>query len=62
MHLADINGNGYLDIVTSDQRGYLAIHHGGPDGFSPDRIGKTRMVTDQTLVVDRAGGSKKALP
>jgi len=40
MHLADLNRDGYLDIVAADKRGYIAIHYGGPNGFAPDRIGK----------------------
>jgi hypothetical protein len=40
MHLADLTGNGYLDIIRSDARGYLALHYGGPDGFSPERTGR----------------------
>ena len=40
MHLADLNGDGYLDIMVGDERGYIAIHHGGPHGYAPDRISK----------------------
>ncbi|MDP7743594.1 MAG: VCBS repeat-containing protein, partial [Lentisphaeria bacterium] len=40
MHLADLNRNGYLDIVYCHKRGYMVIYHGGPDGFSPDRTGR----------------------
>ena len=35
--LADTNQNGYLDIITSDKRGYLVIFLGGPDGYSSQR-------------------------
>jgi hypothetical protein len=39
-HLADINRDGYVDIIVADERGYLDIFLGGPDGFSPDRTWK----------------------
>ena len=39
-HLADLNGNGYLDLIISTKEGYLQIFHGGPEGFSPQRISK----------------------
>lgn len=38
--LADVNKDGWLDIICPDRRGYLAIFLGGPDGYSPDRMWK----------------------
>ena len=38
--LADTNQDGYLDIITSDKRGYLVIFLGGPEGYSRQRIKK----------------------
>jgi len=36
-HVADVNGNGYLDIITDDKRGFLVIFPGGPDGYDRER-------------------------
>ena len=36
--VADVNRDGYLDIITSDKRGYLVVFLGGPEGYSRDRI------------------------
>jgi hypothetical protein len=37
-HLADVDNDGYLDIVMSDKRGHIQIWHGGPNGYSEDRV------------------------
>ena len=34
--IADLDGNGWLDVIMYDVRGYLARYHGGPDGFSQE--------------------------
>lgn len=39
-HLADVNQDGYLDIIVGDKRGYVMIYLGGPEGFSPERSWK----------------------
>ena len=38
--VADLDGNGWLDIICFDVRGYLALYHGGPDGFSYERVSR----------------------
>ena len=37
-HLADVNGDGYLDIIVVDRSGCVLIYLGGPDGYSQDRV------------------------
>ena len=39
-HIADVNRDGYLDIITSDKRGCLIIFLGGPEGYSRERTQK----------------------
>ena len=39
-HLADVDRDGYLDIIVGDKRGYVRIFLGGPEGYSPDRVWK----------------------
>lgn len=39
-HLADVNRDGYLDILVGDKRGHVRIFLGGPEGYSPDRVWK----------------------
>lgn len=35
---ADLNRNGYLDLIFSSfSEPYLTVYYGGPDGFAPDR-------------------------
>ena len=36
-HVADLTGDGYLDIAVGDRRGHITIFRGGPEGYSPDR-------------------------
>ena len=36
--LADVNRNGWIDIICPDIRGYIGIFLGGPSGYSPDRM------------------------
>ena len=40
-HLADVTGNGWLDFIYGDCRGYLVVYEGGPDGYSPQRMQQT---------------------
>ena len=35
--LADVNHDGYLDIIVVDKHEWLKIYLGGPDGYSPER-------------------------
>ena len=37
-HLADVTGNGYLDICCADKRGYVVIYLGAEDGYSTERV------------------------
>ena len=36
-HLADVNRDGYLDVLFTDKRGLILIYLGAADGFSLDR-------------------------
>jgi hypothetical protein len=36
IHLADVNNDGWLEFIYPDQRGYIVIYPGGPQGFSLD--------------------------
>ena len=36
--LADIDNDGWLDIIYGDKRGYIGIYKGGPEGYSTDRL------------------------
>ena len=38
--VADLTGNGWLDVVCYDPRGYLSLYHGGPGGFSTSRMSR----------------------
>ncbi len=38
--LADVNKDGWLDIIVYNKRGYLSMYLGGPDGYSEERIWK----------------------
>ena len=38
VHLADVTGNGYLDICCADKRGYVVIYLGEEDGYSSERM------------------------
>jgi hypothetical protein len=38
MCVADVDKDGYIDIIAGDKRGYVAIYHGGPQGYSPERV------------------------
>lgn len=38
--VADVNKDGWLDIIYGDKRGFIGIFLGGPDGYSPDRMVK----------------------
>ena len=38
--VADLDGNGWLDIICYDVRGHLALYHGGPHGFSDQRVSR----------------------
>lgn len=39
--IADVNKDGWLDIIYIDPSGFLKIYLGGPEGFSPERMWKT---------------------
>ena len=38
--VADLTGDGWLDVVFYDPRGYLAVYHGGPRAFSTERMSR----------------------
>ena len=38
--VADLTGNGWLDVIFYDPRGYLSLYHGGPGGFSTSRMSR----------------------
>lgn len=38
IYTADLNKNGWLDLIYGDKRGFVGIYRGGPDGYSPDRM------------------------
>jgi hypothetical protein len=38
IHLADVTGNGYLDIICADKRGYVQIYLGEEDGYTTERV------------------------
>ena len=38
--LADVNKDGWIDILYYNRNGYLAIYLGGPDGYSQERMCK----------------------
>jgi len=38
--LADVNKDGWIDIVIYNRHGYLSVFLGGPEGYSPDRMWK----------------------
>lgn len=40
LQLADIDNDGYADLIYADMRGFIGVYHGGPDGFSRDRLTK----------------------
>jgi hypothetical protein len=40
VQLADINNNGYADLLYGDTEGFIGIYYGGPDGFSRERTGR----------------------
>ena len=42
-YVADVNRDGYPDIIVDDRRGYVRIFLGGPEGFSPERSWKVQM-------------------
>ena len=48
--LADVNKDGWLDIIFFDQRGYLSIYLGGPQGYSPERMWKVPLDVGPRLV------------
>lgn len=51
-HIADVNNDGWLDIIYGDSRGYLAIYLGGPDGYSQQRMWKIPLKgTDVAIVI-----------
>jgi hypothetical protein len=36
--VVDTTGNGWLDILYPDKRGYIGVYLGGPEGYSPSRM------------------------
>ncbi len=42
-HVADVDKDGYLDIIIGDNRGFITIFHGSADGYSPDRVRRIPM-------------------
>ncbi|MBT4499929.1 MAG: VCBS repeat-containing protein [Gemmatimonadetes bacterium] len=38
--LADLNNDGWIDLVVYDKRGHLSVQFGGPEGFSQERMWK----------------------
>ena len=47
--LADVNKDGWAEIIFYDSRGYLSIYLGGPQGYSPQRMSKVPLeVCDAT--------------
>ena len=38
--VADLTGDGWLDVVLYDPRGHLAVYHGGPHGFTTERMSR----------------------
>ena len=47
-HLADVDRDGYLDVIFGDKRGYVRIFLGGPDGYDPERVLKIPLENLQT--------------
>jgi len=42
-YLADVNRDGYLDVIVDDRRGYVRIFLGGSEGYSLDHCWKVEM-------------------
>jgi len=36
--VADVNNDGWLEIIYGDKRGFIGIYLGGPEGYSSDRM------------------------
>ncbi len=41
--VADLTGDGWLDVVFYNPRGHLAVYHGGPRGFSTERMSRIEL-------------------
>lgn len=53
--IADVNDNGWLDIIYYNPRGRLEIYLGGPDGFSEQRMQKIPLkATGTVCAINRA--------
>lgn len=51
LHLADLDNDGWLDLIYPDKRGYLVVYRGGPSGYSQDRTWKVPLPgTDKAFV------------
>ena len=45
-YVADINCDGYLDVLVGDKRGFVLIYLGGPEGYALERTQKIPMWKD----------------
>ena len=52
VHLADINNDGWLELIYGDKRGYIAIYLGGPGGYSKDRMLKIPMPGNEEWIAE----------
>ena len=53
-YVADLDGDGYLDIITDDRRGFLVIFPGGPDGYVRERAAKIPFPVELTSAINAA--------
>ena len=51
---ADLDGNGYLDVITDDKRGFLVIFPGGPQGYDRQRATKIPFPVELTASINAA--------
>lgn len=43
VYLADINNDGYIDVLYGDGRGFIGVYYGGPEGFSRKHHGRIQL-------------------
>jgi hypothetical protein len=48
---ADVNRDGWLDVIFYNPRGFISIYLGGTQGFSPERMWKTPLDAGKNCVV-----------